>query len=85
MRKLLFGAVAVLFLGSLLCGCNEIEKARFDEIKLGMSKETVKEIMNKKPWTEEKDVIIYTGSNVVKVQFTFDEDGKLIKKEWLAR
>jgi len=81
--------MAVLFIGviAMLAGC-EIEQARYEMVKLGMDKQTVKEIMKVKPTTETEDTILYIpepGKGPLRVEFEFDKNGKLTKKEWLDK
>jgi len=68
----------------LAAGC-DVDRGAYDACRVGMSKQDVKSIMHIKPWLESKDTLVYEGDNVIKVQFDFDEDGKLIKKEWIDK
>jgi uncharacterized lipoprotein YehR (DUF1307 family) len=77
-------AAAVLVVSLALVGC-EINKGAYDACKPGMTKEEVKGFMAQKPWIESKDTLVYQGDNVIKVQFDFDENGKLKSKEWIDK
>jgi hypothetical protein len=74
-------AALVLFATLTLMGC-EVNKGAFDGCQPGMTKQEVKSLMAMKPWLESKDTLVYMGDNVEKVQFDFDENGKLKNKEW---
>ena len=81
--------MAVLFIGviAMLAGC-EVERARYEMVKLGMNKQTVKEIMKVEPTSETADTILYVpppDKEPLRVEFEFDKNGKLIKKEWVDR
>lgn len=78
--------LATLLLSTTLTflGC-EVNKAAFDACRPGMTMGEVKSTMKIKPWLETKDTLVYQGDNVIKVQFDFDEKGKLKNKEWIDK
>lgn len=86
MRRL---GVAVLVIGvmAMLAGC-EIQRANYEMVKLGMNKEAVRAIMKEPPTEETADTILYIpgpDQDPLRVEFEFDQDGKLVKKEWVDR
>ncbi|NOZ23875.1 MAG: hypothetical protein GXP25_22580 [Planctomycetes bacterium] len=91
MRKgMLRLCVVVLAVGvaAMLAGCDKVERSKYEMIKLGMNKQTVKEIMKVKPTTETADTVLYIpdpGEGPLRVEFEFDANDKLTKKEWLDK
>ncbi len=77
-------AAFVLVATLTFMGC-EVNRGAYDACKPGMTKQEVKGFMDMKPWTESKETLIYQGDNVIKVQFDFDENGKLKSKEWIDK
>jgi len=82
--------MAVLVMGVVVMsmGCEKVERARYEMVKLGMDQYTVKTIMKVKPTTETADTILYIpdpDQEPLRVEFEFDKNGKLIKKEWVDR
>ena len=77
-------AAFVLFATLTFRGC-EVNRGSYDACEPGMTKQEVKGFMHMDPWLETKDTLVYQGDNVIKVQFDFEEDGKLKSKEWIDK
>ena len=78
-------ALVVLLLVALV-GCKvKVNRGAYDACRVGMTKEEVKSIIHIKRWVETKDTLVYEGDNVIKVQFDFDDNGKMTKKEWISK
>lgn len=80
--------LSLVAIAAMFAGCAEIERSKYEMVKLGMDKQTVKEIMNVAPTTETGDTILYIpepGKTPLRVEFEFDANGKLVKKEWVDK